>query len=585
MKVLDALAFSSTLLPHSQEQKCLQDNLRANCVSRETTRLRTTVASSARELSLYETHIGVLQSAEEIHLSRLLPSINESSGLPRPSDELLLVSAALKRLRIEQIALSKYTSLCSSATAPVRRLPPEILIHIFLLCAPVDAGWELNSKDYAGEINRLIRRDLLRLAQVCAHWRAQALGTAIFWRILHVDLMFWSHKMLPLVQTVLDRSASAPLQVRIGAPDATAVDRSLLELVAQHCNRWETAMFSMDFNSTLMSQTLSVIRGNLPLLQTLHITGAAAAHDPEQMARTMALFADAPRLVDVTYTGPAKALQNLPWRQLKRFEYLDVHSSELSDALSILPRLPSNLQFELRRLWFPSGIRAPQSSDPFPPIVKSNLKDLVIELDSPSSSGLPEVLSRLTLPSIESLEVVSLYYPKSPILWDLSAFTRFCARSRCGGTLTSLYLLHAALTPPDLLATLSELPAVEVLVVADHQAVPAVAEHVALTDEVFRRLVWQEDADTHPLLPKLAIFGCLSLLRFDEALYLNFVQSRLRLRRRQGQQFETHVRWHPGAARDLKPAVRAELRRLGKGDGLVESIDVATEVEMQTFFY
>ncbi|KAJ7114045.1 hypothetical protein C8R44DRAFT_553372, partial [Mycena epipterygia] len=86
--------------------------------------------------------------------------------------------------------------------SPIRRLPPEILLQVFLLCAP---------------LNRLTRRDLLQLSQVCAHWRALVLGTPVFWRAVDLDMMFWSHKMLPLVQKALERSGSSPLQIRIGA--------------------------------------------------------------------------------------------------------------------------------------------------------------------------------------------------------------------------------------------------------------------------------------------------------------------------------------------------------------------------------
>jgi hypothetical protein len=271
--------------------------------------------------------------------------------------------------------LSEYSTICSSALSPIRRLPLEVLIQVFHLSIPTD--YELNFKDYATEIKRLTHHDLLRLAQVCVHWRALALGTPAFWRVLEMDLAFWSPKMLPLVHTALERSANSPLVVRIGAPELADIDRSLLELIAQHCDRWQAVLFYVSFASYGF---ISSIRGNLPLLECAHIVGDW--DDSAQMASmataALGLFAVAPRLVDVTYAGPAKALQDLPWKQLQRFEYPDLHHSELSGALSVLQYFPPSMHFELRRLMsLPTHLTEGLVLVPQP--VVSDLTDLTIE--------------------------------------------------------------------------------------------------------------------------------------------------------------------------------------------------------------
>ncbi|KAJ6504493.1 hypothetical protein DFH09DRAFT_1201273 [Mycena vulgaris] len=575
----DALTFSSPLLPTSDETKYLLDNLRANCWPRETTRLRAIVASSPADIALYKNHLLKLGVAQAAHLPNAPLSSTEATSFP--SMELVAIDAALERMQKEYDVLLKYSSLCSSALSPIRRLPPEILIQVFLLCAPVPTNqWELNSKDYTAELHRLIRHDLLQLAQVCAHWRAQALGTPAFWRVIDLDMMFWSSKMLPLVRTALNRSARSPLQVRIGAPEDVVMDRHLLELVVQHCSRWQTALFCMEFS---FFASLSAVKGNLPLLETVYISGPTNETDPEAplASAAMELFSVAPRLIEIAFSGPAKALRHVPWSQLRRFEYVDVRGSELSTALSILRYFPPGMQFELRRLMSCPVHRSVEFTlTPF----ASDLISLVVEFGSHSSSALADVLDRLTLPSLVSLEVLSLHYPVSPIIWDQSAFQRFCARSKCGASLTTLYLLHVALPPADLLASLASLPALTALVIADHWVDSgAIQEHVLLTDEVFRRLVWTDAL--HQLLPKLRLFGCLTLLRFDEAVYLDFARSRAVQRRSCGEGFESYVRWLPGAARTLRSEVLDGLQRLQADEGLVGSIEAATEVEMQTFFY
>jgi hypothetical protein len=299
------------------------------------------------------------------------------------------------------------------------------------------------------------------------------------------------------------------------------------------------------------------------------------------------LFAVAPRLVDVTYAGPAKALQDLPWKQLQRFEYPDLHHSELSGALSVLQYFPPSMHFELRRLMsLPTSLTEGLALVPQP--VVSDLTDLTVEFAWHTSGAMADTLQRLTLPSLSSLEVavVSPYKWNPPVVWNQMAFHRFCMRSESYKTLRTLFLLHVAITPADLYECLSELKVLREFVVADHPAVGDTPEHVLLTDQVFRRLAERSLAEHSPaprLIPELAVFGCLSLLRFDEAVYLDFVRSRVD--HRKGSEFESHIRWHSSSARELNPAVSEELQRLSKEQGFMGSIDAANEQEMQTFFY
>ncbi|KAJ7777134.1 hypothetical protein B0H16DRAFT_1504435 [Mycena metata] len=576
----DALKFSSQLLPKPQETKHLRDSLRANCLFRETTRLRAIVASAPAQLALYRKHIDVLASVDSKRPPDTIPPPPDSSA--RPGTE-LAIDKALARLRAEYIMLSEYSAICSSSMAPVRRLPPEILIQVFLPFTPMTR--EINSKDYRGEIHRLIHHDLLQLAQVCAYWRALAFGTPTFWRSLDLDMMFWSHKMLPLTEAVLERSANSAIQVRIGVPDEVEPDRTLLELIARHSVHWQGALFSMDFKHFT---SLAPIRGNLPLLECAHIAGNFDPDSPDLIglaAAAVKLFSDAPRLTDVTYSGPAKGLEHLPWKQLKRFEYLDLCRFDLSDALSALHYFPPGMQFELRRFWFPAWDAAQAL---LPPPIESDLTDLTIEFGLHSPGGMREILERLTLRCLSFLELALLNHEHPPIAWDHTIFLRFCARSECGKTLTTLYLMHVAITTDELLESLAELKVLAALVVADHRPSRTRSDPVWLVkDTLFRRLTERaENTQRHLLVPKLAIFGCLSDLRFDEALYLDFVRSRVEVCQSPAQtHFESHVRWYAESARELKPAVLGELQGLSKTKGFVGSIEAANEEEMKTFFY
>ncbi|KAJ6465210.1 hypothetical protein C8R47DRAFT_1155352 [Mycena vitilis] len=555
----DAFCFSSSMLPHPRDAKLLRDNLRGNHLplARETTRLRSTISSTPPELALYEKHLSVLLSAQES------------------------LEKAVTRLRTESTRLLEYSDICSSTLAPIRRLPPELLNNIFLLCSTPPR--DLTSPGYAAEIHRLTRHDLMQLAHVCAHWRALVLGTPAFWRIIDVDLMFWSHKMLPLVQTALTRSASTPLLLRLGAPEGVDIDRSLLEMVAQHSNRWQAVGICMDFP---FYTSLSSIRGNLPLLESAHIAGVVdpddVLHTTEMAKAAVKLFSVAPQLTEVTYTGPPQALEFLPWIQMKRFEYLDLLLTELSEALSALQYFPPGIQFELRRL-----LCQPDPGDEFiPPPTVSDLTDFIVEFAFPCHDAIAYILNRLTLPCLSYLEFLSLNYKDAPLTWNQPAFHAFYMRSGCHKTLTSLFLLHVAISPDELLDCVTDLRALQGLVIADHPSVSGKPEHILLTDEVFRRLA-HTGSDSEPsLIPQLEVFGALVLLpRFNEVPYLDFVRSRVVARKDPEHDFESHVRWYPGSTRKMKPAVLEEFQRLADEKALVASIEVANEEELQTFFY
>ncbi|KAJ7803176.1 hypothetical protein B0H14DRAFT_2889489 [Mycena olivaceomarginata] len=470
--IRDALTFTSPLLPNPQETSHLRNDLRANHTPRETTRLRAVVSSAPSEIALYEkyaTVLGLVQANAPVP-GIVTPHSDRDTSFPSP------------------------LAIPPSPQSGV--LPPEVLIQVFHLSIPTD--YELNSKDYTTEIKRLTHHDLLRLAQVCVHWRALALGTPAFWRVLEMDLAFWSPKMLPLVHTALERSANSPLVVRIGAPELADIDRSLLELIAQHCDRWQAVLFYMSFASYGF---LSSIRGNLPLLECAHIVGDwdDSAQVASMATAAVGLFARGASARSALETTPTFRVPGSPsFRTLRRSFHITI--------------FPPSMHFELRRLMsLPTSLTEGLALVPQP--VVSDLTDLTVEFAWHTSGAMADTLQRLTLPSLSSLEVAVV----SPYKWNPPAHPS-----------------HRPGLPP---------------------AGRALA--CAASDS------------------ELAVFGCLSLLRFDEAVYLDFVRSR----------FESHIRWHPSSARELNPAVSEELQRLSKEQGFMGSIDAANEQEMQTFFY
>ncbi|KAJ7234633.1 hypothetical protein B0H12DRAFT_996262, partial [Mycena haematopus] len=92
-------------------------------------------------------------------------------------DEILKLRTHMRRVESERAALKDYLVDCRGLLAPIRRMPTEVLVIIFALCADdpcADPRWQ-------AIIERLGQKPLLTLSQVCVRWHQVALGTPTLW--------------------------------------------------------------------------------------------------------------------------------------------------------------------------------------------------------------------------------------------------------------------------------------------------------------------------------------------------------------------------------------------------------------------
>ncbi|KAK7460977.1 hypothetical protein VKT23_008905 [Stygiomarasmius scandens] len=98
--------------------------------------------------------------------------------------------------------------------SPVRKIPVEIWIEVFLLCL-LDSGAGLEVE------YRTISAPTLELSHVCAFWRAVVVSTPELWSNLHINLAHGGLEMLTAVKLYLDRSKTCPLDLTLVAQDDT----------------------------------------------------------------------------------------------------------------------------------------------------------------------------------------------------------------------------------------------------------------------------------------------------------------------------------------------------------------------------
>ncbi|KAJ6592447.1 hypothetical protein B0H19DRAFT_902454, partial [Mycena capillaripes] len=162
------------------------------------------------------------------------------ADMGRYNTEIIRVREVLNRLISERDSLQHYSNACSSAFAPVRRLPTELLAKIFTLSSPTSIWFCDTSEEVPSDMpDRVAQLHLIQVSQVCSRWYKTVMGTPSLWATIEVD--FASHPgtltiSLAHITRSLARSVPYPLTIHLNAYDERAGPG--LELLAQHSERW-----------------------------------------------------------------------------------------------------------------------------------------------------------------------------------------------------------------------------------------------------------------------------------------------------------------------------------------------------------
>ncbi|KAF8592298.1 hypothetical protein K439DRAFT_1324941, partial [Ramaria rubella] len=119
-------------------------------------------------------------------------------------DEIAFLECRICELQAQKTILEQRCNVNKAILAPIRRLPPEILIEIFLRCVSVQSHTELYSQISPTAAPFLFTK-------VCSRWRRIALSWPRLWTVcygrpadLRHSLPFW-----------LSHSGSVPIDVHI----------------------------------------------------------------------------------------------------------------------------------------------------------------------------------------------------------------------------------------------------------------------------------------------------------------------------------------------------------------------------------
>ncbi len=229
-------------------------------------------------------------------------------------------------LTVEKDIVQKRIAASKKLMNPVRKVPYDVLEHIFCFAADEDV---MNTTIASCSDSLDVRRSRWAITHVCSTWRAAAVSMTRLWSSITLDLGNEKHGNAPLVllnmvfrgkpslswstfrlKLLLERSGTRSLSVFIGSRKDIG-PHPLLPIILSSSSRWEQLHVSLP---TIPSfQRFESVSGSLGLLQELRISTSRVDMFPP-LWRTTA-FRYAPYLHTVTIDESPFSFQ-LPWQQI-----------------------------------------------------------------------------------------------------------------------------------------------------------------------------------------------------------------------------------------------------------------------------
>ncbi|KAJ7251030.1 hypothetical protein C8J57DRAFT_1474696 [Mycena rebaudengoi] len=224
----------------------------------------------------------------------------------------------LADLEHEYRRITRHIDHYRATAAPIRRIPPEVLSHIFMCYSE-----SIPEKD---RVVLNIATGPWLLTHISTHWRNVAASTPALWgnfkyhcssrRIFRSD-------PVAAAKTWLQRTAEHPLSISFYCEDggtytnASGIFAQVFDVFLSRTTQWQVARLE-----------LASIRGRLPLLRKLHLT--CDSHE----SRAFDAFEIAPQLYDLCLRAHFRpgTVMKLPWEQI-------THGTGDTNLLDIAPHL------------------------------------------------------------------------------------------------------------------------------------------------------------------------------------------------------------------------------------------------------
>ena len=346
------------------------------------------------------------------------------SDLVQLDSEINQVQAVLEALHQKREALLMFTAEHNAILAPIRRLPLELLIDIFIRCSPPSPLW------HGQEAPSLC-------AQVCAGWRQAAVSTQPLWSSIRI--LYHGCLNVALFKTWLSWANSCALSVSIVFRQWEHLHvehwqqfSSLIDLVVGHCDCWQDIRLCLP--PSRIHDLGKSVKHCLSKLELIDISNS----DSISPWLELDAFEYAPRLRTIRFKPVGIPVQHLriPWSQIK---LLILMIRDVTECLESLQMVSNHRLFMLiihAETW--GGPRVVSDSRRFPTIWLPYLNTLhIMSVDQPDC-----LFDHLELPVLNTISTRDVRSSLVEGLW-LSHQPSLSLLSRCSCTLRKLVITDA----------------------------------------------------------------------------------------------------------------------------------------------
>ncbi|KAJ7429899.1 hypothetical protein FB451DRAFT_1291523 [Mycena latifolia] len=244
---------------------------------------------------------------------------------------MIQLNAAIDKLIQEREALDVEIRKYQGALSPIRRIPTEILSHIFTFALPP------HLPERASESAPWI------ISAVSARWRAIVLSQPHFWSSIDIRPL----KIPPSdfkLETQLRRSRELPLNIFFACTSlglCTARETELISILAQHCARWETV--TLYGPKALCSALQHRPQRQFSLLRKLCVEMFF-----EDESASLDVFDDAPKLEEVSFNSrlwDSPVALRVPWSRLLKYGGCNTWEGHLHTLQSTSNLVECSLEF------------------------------------------------------------------------------------------------------------------------------------------------------------------------------------------------------------------------------------------------
>ncbi|KAJ7614286.1 hypothetical protein DFH06DRAFT_1344237 [Mycena polygramma] len=281
-----------------------------------------------------------------------------------------------------------------SLIAPIRRLPVEVLLLIFMQPDIHDHLYTGSHSSLPNAAVNTVQPNTPHLAAVCTHWRSILLSTPTFWARINTSLTT-GRRALSLLRLYLRRARGAPLSLVLRTGGTHALNPRIVRALTRASARWISLSVPTGASSATFVSALPTLR--LPRLERLMLVGQAV---PLPLSSALA-----PRLRHISLEfGPESTIADAPRLEGGQIEKLTAtFVGSGADLCSQLLSLYPNLAHLTLRAACTQQMAAIPSIAPAP-----SVRTFTLRGDGMRASTVLQLLNCLSLPNLETLELVDV---------------------------------------------------------------------------------------------------------------------------------------------------------------------------------